>query len=282
MIVNPSLPQGARLALERFFDIFDRSTRGYRIHRMTYCLAIALEEGLVFCSDSRTNAGPDRVSTYSKMHRFSVPYERSMVILTAGNLATSQAVIAQIQRDLEEDAEFNIFNARYISDIAEYLGELSLQEQQKYSQKGGQRAGFNASASFILGGQIKGHAPELYMVYPEGNHITASDLYPYLQIGETKYGKPILDRIIRTDTPVETAMRCALVSVDSTMRSNATVGPPLECLFYRRDSLLPQELYCKLEERHSYLSDLRQSWDDNIRLAFENLPPLSGVFEDGE
>ncbi|MEM6302223.1 MAG: peptidase, partial [Pseudomonadota bacterium] len=214
---------------------------------MTYCLAIALEEGLVFCSDSRTNAGADRVSTYSKMHRFSVPYDRSLVVLTAGNLATSQAVIAQIQRDLEEETDFNILNARYVADIAEYIGERSLQVQQKYAKKGGPNAGFNASASFILGGQIKGNAPELYMVYPEGNHITASDLYPYLQIGETKYGKPILDRIIRRDTPVETAMRCALVSVDSTMRSNATVGPPLECLFYRADSLQPQERYCKLE-----------------------------------
>ncbi|MEO1079958.1 MAG: proteasome-type protease [Pseudomonadota bacterium] len=245
---------------------------------MTYCLAIALEEGLVFCSDSRTNAGADRVSTYSKMHRFSVPFDRSLVILTAGNLATSQAVVAQAQRDLEEEKEFNIFNARYVSDIADYVGELSLAEQRKYVKKGGPNAGFNASASFIVGGQIKGHTPELYMVYPEGNHITASKRYPYLQIGETKYGKPILDRIVRPDTPVETAMRCALVSVDSTMRSNATVGPPLECLFYRRDSLLPQEKYCMLDEDHPYLSDLRSSWDDNIRLAFDNLPPLNGVF----
>lgn len=250
---------------------------------MTYCLAIALDEGLVFCSDSRTNAGPDRVSTYSKMHRFSVPYDRTLIVLTAGNLATSQAVIAQIQRDLEEEeSEFNIFKARYVSDVADYIGELSLAEQRKYAKKGGPNAGFNASASFILGGQIKGHAPELYMIYPEGNHITASDLYPYLQIGETKYGKPILDRIIRPDTPVETAMRCALVSIDSTMRSNATVGPPLECLFYRKDSLLPQEQYCKLEENHPYLSELRQSWDDNIRLAFENLPSLSSVFAGDE
>ncbi|MFK7830938.1 MAG: proteasome-type protease [Congregibacter sp.] len=249
---------------------------------MTYCLAIALEEGLVFCSDSRTNAGPDRVSTYSKMHRFSVPYDRSMVILTAGNLATSQAVIAQIQRDLEDNAELNIYNARYISDVAGYIGELSLKEQQKHSKKGGPNAGFNATASFIIGGQIKGNAPELYMVYPEGNFITASDLYPYLQIGETKYGKPILDRIVRSDTTVETAMRCALVSVDSTMRSNATVGPPLECLFYRRDSLQPQELYTKLEERHPYLLELRQSWDANIRLAFENLPSIRALFEDAQ
>ena len=249
---------------------------------MTYCVAIALEEGLVFCSDSRTNAGPDRVSTYSKMHRFSVPYDRSMVILTAGNLATSQAVVAQVQRDLAEEKDENIYNARYVSDAADYIGEISLNEQRKYSKKGGPNAGFNASATFILGGQIKGQAPELYMIYPEGNHITASDLYPYLQIGETKYGKPILDRIIRPDTPMETAMRCALVSIDSTMRSNATVGPPLECLFYRRDSFMSHEHYCLLEEDHWYLADLRKSWDDNIRLAFDNLPPISAVFEDAQ
>jgi putative proteasome-type protease len=249
---------------------------------MTYCLAIAIEEGLVFCSDSRTNAGPDRVSTYSKMYRFSVPYDRSLVILTAGNLATCQKVIARVQRDLEEEKDFNIYSARYVSDIADYIGELSLEEQKRFSKKGGPGAGFNASATFILGGQIKGNAQELYMIYPEGNHITASDLYPYLQIGETKYGKPILDRIIRPDTPVETAMRCALVSMDSTMRSNATVGPPLECLFYRRDSLMPQELYFVLDDDHFYLSDLRKSWDDNIRAAFNNLPSLSEVFEGAE
>jgi putative proteasome-type protease len=247
---------------------------------MTYCLAIELDEGLVFCSDSRTNAGPDRVSTYSKMHRFSVPYDRSLIILTAGNLATSQAVITQIQRDLEEDSEVNIFNARYVSDIADYVGEISLQEQRKYNKKGGPNAGFNAAATFILGGQIKGHSQELYMIYPEGNHISASSLFPYLQIGETKYGKPILDRIIRSDTPVETAMRCALVSVDSTMRSNATVGPPLECMFYRRDSLKPYENYCKLEENHPYLLELRNSWDESIREAFDGLPSLTAVFED--
>lgn len=247
---------------------------------MTYCLAIAVEDGLVFCSDSRTNAGPDRVSTYSKMHRFSVAYDRSLVLLSAGNLATSQAVVAQIQRDLEEDAEFNILKAHYVADVADYVGELNVREQQKYSGNSAPGAGFNASATFILGGQIKGHPPALYLVYPEGNHITVSEIYPYLQIGETKYGKPILDRIIRPDTPHETAMRCALVSMDSTTRSNATVGPPLECLFYRRDSLKPFERYFSLEEHHPYLAELRQSWDDNIRDAFNRLPSLETVFSD--
>jgi putative proteasome-type protease len=249
---------------------------------MTYCVAIRLNEGLVFSSDSRTNAGPDRVSTYSKMHRFAVPYDRSLVVLTAGNLATSQAVVAQIQRDLEEDADFNIMKAKYVADVADYLGELSVREQAKFANAGGEGAGFNAKATFILGGQIKGHAPELYMIYPEGNHITASNQYPYLQIGETKYGKPILDRIVRPDTDYETAMRCALVSIDSTMRSNATVGPPIECLFYRIDSLQPQEKYCRLEENSEYLAKLREAWDNSIREAFANLPSLNQVFADAE
>lgn len=245
---------------------------------MTYCLALQLDEGLVFASDSRTNAGADRVSTYSKMHRFSVPYDRSLILLSAGNLATSQAVVTQIQRDLEEDADgFNILKAKYVADVADYIGKISLKEQARYTDAAGPVAGFDAGATFIVGGQVKGHPPELYMVYPEGNHITPSESYPYLQIGETKYGKPILDRIVRSDTPFETAMRCALVSIDSTMRSNATVGPPIECLFYEKDSLKPSSRYYKLEENHPYLAKLRQSWDDNIRLAFQNLPSMNEI-----
>ena len=245
---------------------------------MTYCVGIRLEEGLVFCSDSRTNAGPDRVSTYSKLHRFSVPGDRQLMLMTAGNLATTQAVVAQIERDLREDAEFNIAKAQYVSDIAEYVGKLGLKEQARFND-GGTGAGFNATASFILGGQIKGQPTEMYMIYPEGNHITVPDRYPFLQIGETKYGKPILDRIIRPDTPFETAMRCALVSMDSTMRSNATVGPPIELLFYRADSLAEHAHYCRFEENNEYLADLRRAWDDNIRTAFARLPPLDIVFE---
>jgi len=203
---------------------------------MTYCIGIRLDEGLVLCSDSRTNAGADRVSTYSKLHRFSIPGDRQIMLMTAGNLATCQAVIAQIDRDLKEEAEPNISKAEYVAEVAEYVGKLGLQEQQRFADSG-PRAGFNAEATFILGGQIKGQPVELYLIYPEGNHITVSDQYPFLQIGETKYGKPILDRIIRRETPHETAMRCALVSMDSTMRSNATVGPPIELLYYRTDAL---------------------------------------------
>lgn len=248
---------------------------------MTYCLAIQFKEGMVFCSDSRTNAGPDRVSTYRKMHRFAVPGERSLILLTSGNLATSQAVVAQIQRDLEdEEAVFDISKAKRVSEVADYIGEISSIEQNKYQQLGGPNAeGFDATASFILGGQIQGAPAELYLIYPEGNHITASEEHPYLQIGETKYGKPILDRIIRPDTSPDTAIRCAILSIDSTMRSNATVGPPLECLFYRNGSLEAYESYCKLDENHPYLIEIRQDWDRSIRSAVERLPSLSSALE---
>ncbi|TGD75637.1 peptidase [Mangrovimicrobium sediminis] len=245
---------------------------------MTYCIGIRLKEGLVFCSDSRTNAGPDRVSTYGKLHRFSLPGERQLMLMTAGNLATSQAVVAQIERDLREDASFNVAKAQYVSDIADYIGKLGLNEQKKYAS-GGPGAGFNAEATYILGGQIKGQPTELYLVYPEGNHITVSEQYPFLQIGETKYGKPILDRIIRPDTDHETAMRCALVSMDSTMRSNATVGPPIELLYYAADTLADPAEYCRFEENDEYLVSLRRAWDDNIRRAFNDLPSLQAVFD---
>ena len=248
---------------------------------MTYCLAIQFNDGLVFCSDSRTNAGPDRVSTYSKMHRFNLDDERSLVLLTAGNLATSQAVVAQIQRDVAENSDVNIGKARYVSEIADYIGQISSVERAKYQKLGGPDAeGFDASATFILGGQIKGAPSELYLIYPEGNHITASEQHPYLQIGETKYGKPILDRIIQADISPETALRCAILSIDSTMRSNATVGPPLECLFYRNDSLAPYERYSKLEENHPYLIAIRQDWDKSIRSAVEHMPSFTVDLED--
>ena len=243
---------------------------------MTYCLAIKINEGLVFCSDSRTNAGADRVSTYSKMHKFCVEGDRFLTLLAAGNLATSQAVVAKIKRDFEEGSEFNVSDAKYVSDIAEYVGRLSVCEQEKYGQTLSQGAEiFDAGASFILGGQITGRPSELFLVYPEGNYIPVPDQHPYLQIGETKYGKPILDRIILPTTSAEVALQCGLLSLDSTMRSNATVGPPLECLFYREDSLTAFEQYHTLPASHPYLQTVRETWDKNIRIAFEKLPRLS-------
>jgi putative proteasome-type protease len=164
-------------------------------------------------------------------------------------------------------------NAEDVATIADYVGELSLSVQRKYAP-GGEEAGFNAEATFIVGGQVKGGELELYLVYPEGNHIRASNRHPFLQIGEIKYGKPIIDRIVRRDTPVEIAMRCALVSMDSTMRSNATVGPPIELLFLHKDELSSPAYYRVFEENDEYLMRLREQWDENIHTAFNNLPAL--------
>lgn len=246
---------------------------------MTYCLAMHLDAGLVFCADSRTNAGPDRVSVYSKLHRFSFHNNRQLAILTAGNLGTTQAVAKAIERDLKSDKALTVFNAEDIETITDYIGELSVAVQKKYAP-GGQEAGFNAEATFLVGGQIKGEEPELYLVYPEGNHIRASQRHPFLQTGEIKYGKPIIDRIVKRDTPVEIAMRCALVSMDSTMRSNATVGPPIELLYLRRDNFDEPAYYRQFEENDEYLMRLRESWDENIRTAFSNLPALE--YDDAE
>ena len=240
---------------------------------MTYCVAMNLEDGLVFCSDSRTNAGPDRVSIYSKLYRFSLREDRQVALLTAGNLGTTQAVTAAMERDLKVDKQCTIQSAEDIAAIADYIGELSVATQKKYSP-GGEEAGFNAEATFILGGQVKGFDPELYLIYPEGNHIRASLRHPFLQIGEIKYGKPIIDRIVRRDTPAEIAMRCALVSMDSTMRSNATVGPPIELLFLRKGELSQPAYYRLFEENDNFLLQLRTSWDESIVSAFNNLPAL--------
>ncbi|MDH3514903.1 MAG: proteasome-type protease [Gammaproteobacteria bacterium] len=238
---------------------------------MTYCLAIKVNQGLVFASDSRTNAGVDYVSTYSKMHVFGTPGDRLIVLINSGNLATTQAVLNAIQRDLEDpSAKVNLNSFSYLFDAAQYVGHLS-QRVQSSSGALMKENGTSIEARFILGGQIHGRDPNIYLIYPEGNYITASLETPYLQIGETKYGKPILDRIIRPETSLEDAARCALVSIDSTMRANISVGPPVELAIYQRDSL-------SLERRLSFdygtpfFSGMQKSWNKGLRRAFDQLP----------
>lgn len=235
---------------------------------MTYCSAISLETGLVFTSDSRTNAGVDNVSTYSKMHTFGNPGERQIVILSAGNLATTQAVITQVKRDISHGAPLNLMTVGSISEAADYLGELNLEHASKHS------GGITFEASFIIGGQVLNRKPKLCLVYPEGNHITTSDDTPYLQIGESKYGKPILDRIITPDTSLETASLCSLVSMDSTMRSNLTVGPPIEIMLYNSDSFVLNRHF-RFEDDSEYLREIRKQWDVYLREAFGKLPPVA-------
>lgn len=238
---------------------------------MTYCVAINVEDGLVFASDSRTNAGVDQVSTYSKMHRFFGDGERQITLVTAGNLATSQAVVRKIRRDLDDSSTPSLRTVQHLAEAADYIGEISQDAQRPHRKKKGES--FDAGASFIVGGQIKGRPPQIFLIYPEGNHIRASRQTPYLQIGELKYGKPILDRIIVPELDLETAARCALVSMDSTLRSNLTVGPPIELMIYRVGSL-NCGTHIVFEEDNEYLRHLRSSWEISIRKAFAGLPRL--------
>jgi len=245
---------------------------------MTYCLAIKVNDGLVFASDSRTNAGVDYINTYSKMHTFTLPGDRVMVLLSSGNLATTQAVINALRRDLDEDAETNLGKVHYLFDAAQYIGRLSQRIQAEHATAL-LAHNISAEASFILGGQIRGQPLQLYLIYPEGNYISASDDTPFVQIGETKYGKPILDRVIRTATTLEDSARCALVSLDSTMRSNISVGPPVELLIYKKDTLgITQRL--SLHNNTPLFISLQKSWNDGIRRAFSRLPRFDWEFPD--
>lgn len=239
---------------------------------MTYCVAVAVDQGLVFTSDSRTNAGIDQVSSYSKMHIFGIAGERQFVMLSAGNLATTQAVIARLQRDIDTHAKVHLFRLAHMADVAEYLGQVNREQQSKHAEQVAQ-SGFNPEATFILGGQITSEAPALYLIYPQGNYITTSAQTPFLQIGEGKYGKPILDRIITPETPLEVAARCCLVSMDSTMRSNASVGPPIELLIYKKHYLRLSQ-YRQFEDNDSCLLELRKAWDRKLREAFTDLPAV--------
>jgi len=238
---------------------------------MTYCLAIAVDEGLVFASDSRTNAGADQVATYGKMHTFTVPGERLFVLLSAGNLATTQAVVARMRRDMGGSGETpGLDTVASAEEAAEYLGEV-LHEQEAKHEEAIAKAGFSAEASFILGGQIAGAPPAIFLVYPQGNFITSSDQTPFLQIGETKYGKAILDRIIVPSTSLDDAAKCALVSIDSTVRSNATVGPPIELMAYPRDTMA-LGAYVSLGEDDPYLLEVKRLWNQRLTDAFESVP----------
>lgn len=239
---------------------------------MTYCLAIALDQGLVFCSDSRTNAGIDQVSTYSKMHCFGVDGDRQFVLLSSGNLATTQAVLSQLKQEIREGTGTHLHNVKTLVEAAEHVGEISIKRQAKH-QEAGQNS-FDAKVTFIFGGQIKGEPPAIFLIYPEGNHITNAADHPYLQIGESKYGKPILDRVISTATSIDAAAKCAIVSMDSTLRSNLSVGPPIELRVYETDKLLPGR-YLRFNEDDAYLRLMARSWNQQLIEAFRALPDIN-------
>ncbi len=236
---------------------------------MTYCVAISVNAGICFISDSRTNAGVDNVSTYSKMHTFGRDGDRQIALLSAGNLATTQGVIGQLEKDIRQSKRQNLLTIATLEDAADYVGEINVAQQEKHT--GG---GASYEASFIIGGQIAGEDHKAFLVYPQGNHITTSADTPFIQIGESKYGKPILDRIISLESALDTAAVCGLVSMDSTMRSNLTVGPPIEVLIYETNSLLVGRRY-RYEESSEYLREINRSWDARLKEAFATMPPIS-------
>ncbi|MGH1485317.1 MAG: peptidase [Cellvibrionaceae bacterium] len=239
---------------------------------MTYCVGIKVKSGLIFCSDSRTNAGIDQVNTYKKMYNFGIVGQSQYCILASGNLATTQGVINQIKKDIDTSASANLLSMHSMQDAAEYIGQISVAQQAK---TGG---GPMFQSNFLIGGQITGKDHELAMIYPEGNYITATERTPFLQIGESKYGKPILDRIINVDTDLQTCALCALVSMDSTLKSNLSVGPPIDIRFYHANSLNVGEYYHFDEDNH-YLRQIHTTWNQKMIDSFLQLPPLSNVLE---
>lgn len=203
---------------------------------MTYCLGIMVEKGLVLAADSRTNAGVDQISSYQKLFDFSVPGDRVLILCTAGSLSTSQSVLHKLERDIKISAEVNLHNLPSVHDVAGYVGEIMRTIQDK-ERPWLEKDGIGYQSSFLVGGQVAGEPPSLYLVYSQGNFISATPETPFLQIGETKYGKPILDRTIRCDSQLTEVAKTALLSMDSTMRSNISVGPPIDMVLYETDAL---------------------------------------------
>ncbi len=239
---------------------------------MTYCLAINTDTGFVLCSDSRTNAGFDNVSTYSKMHTFVWPNNRVFGLLSAGNLATTQLVIKRLQADLDNGAMPNLLSVSNMHEAVDYVATVSTHVQKLHVVR--DSGNVNFEATFILAGQIGTARHETLMIYPQGNYIHESGEHPFLQIGEIKYGKPILDRVVKRTTTLESAGRCALVSMNSTVRSNLTVAPPIELLIYDKDSLTVTHQLC-LTEANPFAKELSETWNEGLLLALQSLPKFS-------
>ena len=240
---------------------------------MTYCVAIRLDAGLVFLSDSRTNAGLDHIASFRKMMIYEKAGDRFMVLLSGGNLSVSQSVreILQVEKiDGGPGKEpITVWNCTSLFDAARVLGSAV---RRVYAQDGIalKEAGIDFNASFILGGQIGNEAMRMFLVYAPGNFIEATRETPYFQIGESKYGKPILDRVITPATPLGEAAKCALVSMDSTLKSNLSVGLPLDLLVYRAGALQSDDFVC-IDEHNPYFHMIRSTWGQKLRQVFESI-----------
>jgi putative proteasome-type protease len=241
---------------------------------MTYCVGVKLDEGMIFTSDSRTNAGMDNIGKFCKMTVFERPGDRVIVMLSSGNLAGTQAVIGILSQrcGADQPGSSHLLNATTMFDIVMLVGDAVRDIDRRDSEHlKANDVGFNAS--FIVGGQLRGEAMRLFRVYAEGNFIEAGTDTPYFQTGEAKYGKPIIDRVIQPSTPLPDAIKCVLVSFDSTMRCNLSVGMPIDLICYERDSLAVQ-LRRRFDHNDPYLSDLGREWNEGTRRVFRQLPDL--------
>ncbi|WP_058616133.1 proteasome-type protease [Tepidimonas taiwanensis] len=241
---------------------------------MTYCVAVKLQAGMVFLSDSRTHAGIDQISTFRKMIVYENPGDRFMVLLSAGNLSISQSIRELLQTEQLHDPDggepITIWNARSMFDAARVLGSAV---RHVYERDGEalRRSGIEFNASLIFGGQIRGEGMRLFQVYSPGNFIEATAETPFFQIGESKYGKPVLDRLITPETPLADATKCLLISMDSTLKSNLSVGLPLDLAVYEADRFSSDQVVC-IDEHNAYFRALRGAWSAKLREAFDQLP----------
>jgi putative proteasome-type protease len=238
---------------------------------MTYCVAMRLNQGLLFASDSRTNAGVDHVSTFSKMNVIEQSGERCLVLLNAGNLATTQSVVTKLRKLFGSD-EPNLMNVTSLFDAAQLLGDEVKNSIASYEKGQINQSSVDFSCSFLLGGQIKGEHPRLFMIYPAGNFIEATRDTPYFQIGESKYGKPIIDRVVKPETSLREAVKCALVSFDSTMRSNLSVGLPVDLALVNTEAFQVTFRH-RIESNDPYFGAISQQWGDGLRTVFNALQP---------
>jgi putative proteasome-type protease len=238
---------------------------------MTYCVAMLLDTGLVFLSDSRTSAGVDQISTFRKTTVLQKPGDRVLVLQGAGNLAITQAVTSMLREQIETpDAKSSLFTCPNLFEAARCVGE-AVREVHRRDAGALKEFGVEFNASIILGGQIRGEAPRLFSIYSAGNFIEATTETTYFQIGESKYGKPIIDRVIRRSSSLNEAAKCALVSMDSTIRSNLSVGLPLDLVLIKRDRYEIAR-HISIDADNEYFRSIRNRWSEALREAFAELP----------
>jgi putative proteasome-type protease len=239
---------------------------------MTYCVAIKLDAGMLFASDSRTHAGVDNFAKFCKMTVFERAGDRVLVMLSSGGLAGTQAVISLLEQRAKAEDTANLWTAQTMFDVATLVGDAMRDvDRRDGAYLANSELTFNAS--FLLGGQIRGESPRLFRLYCEANFIEATQDTPFFQTGETKYGKPILDRVITRETSLADAAKCVLVSFDSTMRSNLSVGMPIDLLCYERDSLRVGKRR-RFDERDPYFTMVSGNWSEGIRRVFAELPEM--------